>query len=97
MAANARIPGSGGQQQQYQALDTTTGEFDDLANEYGLTKQEIVEAAKNDPSLYSLLMGHQSDGVGTTAAAVDSSVTGATAVEEEELVDYDFDDDDELL
>jgi hypothetical protein len=43
------------------------------------------------------LMGHQSDGVGTTAAAVDSSVTGATAVEEEELVDYDFDDDDELL
>ena len=48
-------------------MDTTTGEFDDLANEYGLTKQEIVEAAKNDPSLYSLLMDVQ-----RPAAAVDS-------------------------
>ena len=92
MAANARIPGSGGQQQQCQALDTTTGEFDDLANEYGLTKQEIVEAAKNDPSLYSLLMDVQ-----RPAAAVDSSVISAAAEEEEELVDYNFDDDDELL
>jgi hypothetical protein len=102
-AANAHTPSSGG----FSSSVSRDDVFDDLdltsiASNYGLTSEEIREAAKDDPSLLELLMqsgSMESEKSKTTITPAAARVVPAEQAknDEEELVDYDFDDDDDLL
>ena len=107
-AANAHTPSS-------TAFSSTAFQddvFDDLdltsiASNYGLTSEEIREAAKDDPSLLELLLqsnvqSKQPEAAAAVAAAAAAAAASIVPTEqaknnEEQLVDYDFDDDDDLL
>ena len=101
--ANARTPGNSRPASHQQI---PKDEFDDLdLASYGLTREEIEEAAKDDPTLLELLVQHNtptttSTGNSTAGAAGAAQHAQPTSVDgdgDEQLVDYDFDGDDDLL